>query len=197
MAKIQSRSSLINALTMGGGTFFIALVAGYGSQIFLGEITSIILSFILLILIILTGIIFDIIGVATAVAKEAPFHARAAKKIPGARQAIGLIRNADRVASFSSDVVGDASGTLSGAIGAVIILRLIGQHGSIDPLIHTLMTAIIAAFTVGGKAFGKSFALREANEIVFFVGRVLYGIEKLTRKQPFNYKNGSKKGRRQ
>lgn len=182
---------------MGGGTFFIALVAGYGSQIFLGEITSIILSFILLILIILTGIIFDIIGVATAVAKEAPFHARAAKKIPGARQAIGLIRNADRVASFSSDVVGDASGTLSGAIGAVIILRLIGQHGSIDPLIHTLMTAIIAAFTVGGKAFGKSFALREANEIVFFVGRVLYGIEKLTRKQPFNYKNGSKKGRRQ
>ncbi|BCV21772.1 hypothetical protein [Moorella sp. Hama-1] len=194
MAKAQGRSSWLNALTMGGGTFFIALAAGYGSQFFLGKITSVILSFALLLLIILAGIIFDIIGVATAAAVEAPLHARAAKKIPGARQGLSLLRNADRVASFCNDVIGDASGTLSGAVGAVIILRLVGQHGAEDILISTLMTAVVAAVTVGGKALGKSFALRQANEIVFFVGRVLYALEKLTGWRPVQ--NGSRKGRR-
>ncbi|MGI9861209.1 hypothetical protein SDD30_07480 [Moorella naiadis] len=195
MAKTQGRSSWLNALTMGGGTFFIALAAGYGSQFFLGKITSIILSFVLLLLIILAGILFDIIGVATAAAVEAPLHARAAKKIPGARQGLSLLRNADRVATFCNDVIGDASGTLSGAIGAVIILRLVGQHGTEDILISTLMTAVVAAVTVGGKALGKSFALRQANEIVFFVGRLLHAIEKVTGWQPIQ--NGSRKGRRQ
>lgn len=195
MAKTQGRSSWLNALTMGGGTFFIALAAGYGSQFFLGKITSIILSFALLLLIILAGIVFDIIGVATAAATEAPLHARAAKKIPGARQGLMLLRNADRVATFCNDVVGDASGTLSGAVGAVIILRLVGQHGAEDILVSTLMTAIVAAMTVGGKALGKSFALSQANEIVFFVGRVLYTVERVTGWRPVQ--NGSRKGRRQ
>lgn len=194
MAKTQGRSSWKNALTMGGGTFFIALAAGYGSQFFLGKITSIILSFALLLLIILAGIVFDIIGVATAAASEAPLHARAAKRIPGARQALTLLRKADRVTTFCNDVIGDASGTLSGAVGAVIILRLAGRHGAEDILISTVMTAVIAAVTVGGKAMGKSFALREANEVVFFVGRVLCTIERLTGWQPIS--SSPRKGRR-
>ncbi|WXJ95179.1 hypothetical protein MCACP_16630 [Neomoorella carbonis] len=194
MARSQSRSSWKNALTMGGGTFFIALAVGYGSQAFLGRMTSIILSFVLLMLIILAGIVFDIVGVATAAASEVPLHARAAKKIPGARQALGLLRNADRVTSFATDVVGDVCSTLSGAVGAVIILRLAGQHGAEDVLVSTIMTAIISAVTVGGKALGKGFALRQANDIIFFVGRLLYGVEKLTGWRPFNYTN--QKGRR-
>ncbi|GEA15946.1 hypothetical protein E308F_21900 [Moorella sp. E308F] len=194
MARSQGRSSWKNALTMGGGTFFIALAVGYGSQVFLGRITSIILTFTLLLLIIVAGIAFDIVGVATAAASEVPLHARAAKKIPGARQALGLLRNAERVASFATDVVGDVCSTLSGAVGAVIILRLAGQHGAEDLLVSTIMTAIISAVTVGGKALGKGFALRQANDIIFFVGRLLYGVEKLTGWRPFNYV--PQKGRR-
>ncbi|WP_258359203.1 hypothetical protein [Moorella sulfitireducens (nom. illeg.)] len=194
MARTQGRSSWKNALTMGGGTFFIAMAVGYGSQVFLGKITSIILTFSLLLIIIVAGIAFDIIGVATAAASEVPLHARAAKKVPGARQALGLLRNAERVATFSTDVVGDVCSTLSGAVGAVIILRLAGQHGAEDLMVSTIMTAIISAVTVGGKALGKGFALRQANDIIFFVGKLLYGIEKMTGWRPFNYT--SQKGRR-
>jgi len=179
---------------MGGGTFFIALVLGYSSQFFLVKFTSVIIAFALLLLIILVGITFDIIGMATAIAGKAPLHARAAKKIPGARQALSLLDNADRLASFSTDVVGDISGTLSGALGAVIIIRLLGQRGADNLIINTVMTAIIAALAVGGKAWGKVFALQEANEIVFFVGRVMYGLEKITGWYPF--KQTPEKGRR-
>jgi len=195
LAKAQGRSSWKNALTMGGGTFFIALFLGYSSQIFLSHITSIFLSFSLLLLIILVGIIFDILGVATTAACEPPLNARAAKKIPGARQALGLLRNADKVASFSTDVVGDISGTLSGALGAVIIIRLLGKHGTEDLFINTIMMAIIAALTVGGKAWGKGIAIREADKIIFLAGRILYGVEKITGWYPF--KNNDRKGRRQ
>lgn len=194
MAKIQGRSSWKNALTMGGGTFFIALVLGYSYQLFITNFTSLILAFALLLLVILVGIIFDIIGMATAVAGEAPLHARAAKKIPGARQALSLLKNADRVTSFSNDVVGDICGTLSGAMGAVIIIRLLGQRGVDDFIISTVMTAVIAAVTVGGKAWGKAFALREANEIVLFVGQIMYGLEKTVGWRPF--KQPPTKGRR-
>ncbi|PRR69867.1 CNNM domain-containing protein [Neomoorella humiferrea] len=194
MARNLGRSSWRNALTMGGGTFFIALAVGYGSQAFLGSITSIVLSFFLLLIIILAGIVFDIIGVATAAASEAPLNARAARKIPGARQALGLLRNAERVTSFATDVVGDVCSTLSGAVGAVIIIRLVGRHGAEDMLVSTLMTAAVSAVTVGGKALGKGFALRQANDIIFFVGRLLYALERVTGWYPFNYP--SQKGRR-
>jgi len=194
LTRAQGRSSWRNALTMGGGTFFIALAVGYSSQVFLEKIISIIFSFTLLLLIILTGIVFDIIGVAAAAAIEAPLHARAAKKVPGARQALNLLRNADRVASLATDVVGDICGTLSGAIGAVIILRLTGRHGAEDLVMSTVMMAAVSALTVGGKALGKGFALREANEIIFFAGRILYGIERITGWRPFN--NVPQKGRR-
>ena len=62
-------------------------------------IHSIIVSFIILLFIIFIGIIFDLIGMAVTAADEKPFHAKAAKKIPGAKQAIYLVR-ADRVAGF-------------------------------------------------------------------------------------------------
>ncbi len=179
---------------MGGGTFFIALALGYGSQFFIAKAPSLILAFALLMLIILIGIIFDIIGMATAVASKASLNARAAKKIAGARQALALVNNADRVASFSTDVVGDISGTLSWALGAVIIIRLVGLQGADDVLISTVMTALVAAVTVGGKAWGKAIALREADEIVFWVGRVLFVLEKIVGWRPF--KHPPKKGQR-
>ena len=46
-------------------------------------------------------------------------------KYPGAKEAVLLAKNADKVASFCNDVLGDISGTFSGAIGAAIVVRLI------------------------------------------------------------------------
>ncbi|MHB1420909.1 MAG: hypothetical protein ACYCX4_15235 [Bacillota bacterium] len=167
------------ALLVGLGAFFLAIIVGFGSQGLLNNIPSIEVAFALLLMIILVGIIFDIVGVAATVASEAPFHAKAAKKAEGARQAIHLIRHADQVASFCNDVVGDISGTLSGATGAAIIFRLISeQNDSHNAVAGTIMTALVAALTIGGKAFGKSYAIGEADEIIYKVARILAWIEK-------------------
>ncbi|MHB1125345.1 MAG: hypothetical protein ACYC2T_00075 [Bacillota bacterium] len=169
MAKTTKR-----ALLVGLGAFFLAILVGYGSQGLLENIPSIEVAFALLLLIILVGIVFDVVGVAATVAIESPFHAKAAKKIPGAPQAIQLIRNADRVASFCNDVVGDISGTLSGATGVAIIFRLLTEQADGNKAIAgTLMTALVAALTIGGKAYGKSYAIGQANEIIYRVAKIL------------------------
>ncbi|TDA67798.1 MAG: hypothetical protein D9V47_09820 [Clostridia bacterium] len=177
MAKNGQRALRQGMLT-GLGAFFLALVVNFGSQGLLSSLTSIILSFLLLLVIILVGIIFDVVGVATTAAKEAPFHARAARKQVGARQAIQLIRHADRVASFCNDVVGDVAGTLSGAVGAVMVTRLVaGGMPAPELWLSTVMIAGVAALTIGGKAFAKGFAIREAEAIVYRVGYVLALVE--------------------
>ena len=73
---------------------------------------------------ILLGILFDIIGVAVTAADERPFHSMAAHKIPGAREALRLIRRANKVSSFCNDVVGDICGIVSGSTAAVIVVQL-------------------------------------------------------------------------
>ncbi|MBO8168208.1 MAG: hypothetical protein H0Z35_03365 [Thermoanaerobacteraceae bacterium] len=165
---------LVRSLLIAVSTFILAIIASFTSQVILKNITSLILAFIILAVIILVGIIFDIIGVAATVASETPFHAKAAKKISGSRQSLYIIKNADAVASFANDVIGDISGTLSGAVGAVIVLRLVaGQPSSVQVAAGTVMTALIAAIIVGGKAFGKFVAINKAEEIIFQVGRLL------------------------
>lgn len=61
----------------------------------------------ILILTIFVGIIFDIIGVAVTVAKEEEMHAKASKKIQGAKTSIKLIRNSSKVSNICADVIGD------------------------------------------------------------------------------------------
>ena len=72
-------------------------------------------AFLILLLIVLIGIIFDIIGVAVTSADEKPFHSMASRKVPGAMESIRLLRNAERVSSICNDVVGDICGVVSGA----------------------------------------------------------------------------------
>ena len=78
-----------------------------------------------LLLIILIGIAFDILGVAVTAAPDQPLHSMAARKVRGAKEAIGLIKNADRVASICNDVIGDICGVVSGSAAAVIAVRLL------------------------------------------------------------------------
>jgi len=178
---VNTRKALHQAIFIGAGTFLLAILIGLGSQGLLDKIKSLVISFALLGSIILIGIVFDVIGVAAAAATEVPFHSRAAKKVLGARQAIWLVRHADRVSSFCNDVVGDVCGTLSGAVGASVLLRLlVDGSGPGDILAGTLMTAFIAALTVGGKALSKNLAINEAHDIIFHVGFLLAWLERTT-----------------
>ena len=128
----------------------------------------------ILALITLTGIVSDVIGVAVTVADEVPFHARASKRLNGARQSLWLVRNADRVAAFANDVIGDLAGTISGAAVAVLTIRLaMGIPEGYDRIVHIAGVALLAGLTVSGKAVGKGYALAHANDIVSGVGRLL------------------------
>lgn len=98
----------------------------------------------------------------------------AAKKVKGAREAVWLSRNANKVSSICNDVVGDISGIISGATGAIIIGRLTAGMSVLPLTIITLtITGLIAALTIGGKAIGKGIGIGYSIQIVFRVGKML------------------------
>ena len=107
-------------------------------------------AFLILFVIVLVGIMFDVVGVAVTSADERPFHSMAARKVPGAQEAISLLRNAERVGSICNDVVGDICGVISGSASAVIASKVIAHFTFSWPnLISLLMSALVAATTVG------------------------------------------------
>ncbi|MBO8137286.1 MAG: hypothetical protein H0Z40_04020 [Desulfotomaculum sp.] len=185
----KSSVSIFYVLIIGIGSFTLAVIFSIISELFIRELESIALSFIILLVIIFIGITFDVLGTAVTAAQEAPFHAMAANRVLGAQQSVYLIRNADRVANIANDVIGDIAGTVSGALGISIVARLIIIKPQWDVFIlNILITASIAAMTVAGKALGKKFALRYCHNIIFFVGKNIAWIQKLMGKDPFRKK---------
>lgn len=141
------------------------------------------LSFVVLLVIILIGVLFDIIGVAVTAADEKPFHSMASKKVPEAATAIRMLRRADRVSSFCNDVVGDICGVVSGSASAVIAARaVVGMDPGWARLVQLLMSALVAGMTVGGKAFGKSLAMNNSTEIIHLAARIVYGVRQLPKR---------------
>lgn len=142
------------------------------------ESSTIPVAFLILLLIILIGIVFDIIGMAVASADEKPFHAMAARKVTGAKESIKLLRNAERVSSICNDVVGDICGVVSGAASATIAAQILANFDFSWPdIVSLLMSSLAAALTVGGKAMGKSFAVRSSTSIVYLTGQIIYAVQ--------------------
>ncbi len=139
--------------------------------------SGIIVAFSILLVIILVGIVFDIIGVAVTSADEKPFHSMAARKVPGAAEAIKLLRKAEKVSSICNDVIGDICGVVSGSASATIAAQILVSAKFEWPQILTLlMSSMVSALTVGGKAIGKTFAINSSTVIVHFVGKMIYFI---------------------
>ena len=119
------------------------------------------------ILFVLLGVVFDMIGVAVTASDEKPIHSMNARKVRGADVATVFKKNADKVSSFCNDVVGDVCGIISGSAGVVIAASLT-KIIKIEPLYISLIgTALIAALTIGGKALGKGIAIKNSNNILF------------------------------
>lgn len=131
-------------------------------------------SFLILLIIVFVGIVFDIIGVAVTSADESPFHSMAARKVIGSQEAIRLLRNAERVSSICNDVIGDICGVVSGSASATIAAQLLTKFEFSWPtVIGLLMSAFVSGITVGGKAIGKTFAVNSSTTIVHFVGKTI------------------------
>lgn len=135
---------------------------------------NLIMAFIILSIFIAIGVVFDIIGVAVTSANETPFHSLSSQKVRGAKEAVRLIRNADKVGSFCNDVIGDIVGIVSGSATTAIVVMLMAIGGfNSQFVLGIVMTAIVAALTIGGKAIGKRVAIEKANDIVFTVGKIV------------------------
>ena len=125
--------------------------------------------------IIVVGIVFDIIGVAFASTDHAPFIAMSAKKNRKAHYALKLLKNADIVSNFCNDVIGDICGIVSGAAGAAIALKALAFNAGLpDMVVSIAISALIAASTVGGKAWGKKLAFKNGKDIVMAIGSVAH-----------------------
>lgn len=181
MANNKSSVSVSYIISVSAGSFLLAVFFFWLSQIIADKIQSLVLSVVFLSFIVLVGILADIIGVSVTAASEVPLHAKAAKRVPGAAEGVLLVRNADRVANLMNDVVGDIAGTVSGALGISLVVQLMTYwRGSSQLMLNMLLTALIAAVTVGGKAYGKRIALVHADDVIFIVGRFLNGIARVT-----------------
>ena len=158
--------------------FFVTiLVSGtisFASDLLMAN-SSMFVAFIILMAIVLIGILFDVIGVAVTSADEKPFHSMAARKVPGAQESIRLLRNAERVSSICNDVVGDICGVVSGSASATIAAQVLRNFEfSVESIIPLIMSALVAGFTVGGKAIGKTFAMNSCTNIVHGVGKLVW-----------------------
>lgn len=170
------------AVRVGLLSFLLAVLVNWGSSLALNRV-HVAIAFIIVFLLIAVGIVFDMLGTSVTAAELAPFNAMASKKVPGARQALWLARNADSVASFCNDVVGDVAGAVTGAAGATVALKLtLAMQGGTwaEQLLSLLIIGLISGLTVGGKAAGKTFAITRATSVVMVAGRVIYWIEQIT-----------------
>ncbi|MDR3288667.1 MAG: hypothetical protein LBT22_04505 [Peptococcaceae bacterium] len=174
-------------------TFFTATVVSGASIVLLNHTKPWVAALVLLIVVFL-HVVFDTVGTASTAATEPPHHARAAKKIYGAKQSIMLVKNADVVSTFTNDIVGDVTSTLGGAMAATIVLSLIREYprmSAYEVSVNTLMLALVASLTVAGKALGKTLAIQRADHIIGIVGRIMAMFEDVI---PWRTKDHKKQG---
>ena len=131
------------------------------------------ISIFLVLIFIFIGIIFDMIGLSAQTADAKIFHSMATKKVKGAKKAIELIKQKDKVSSLLNDVVGDICGVISGSCGLAISINLSSIFDFNKILTTVIVTSIISAMTIGGKAFGKTIAIKNSNEIIFEFAKIL------------------------
>ena len=144
----------------------LSLLFGIASELVLSK-STIVISIIVIFVFIAVAILTDMIGLAVASSNIEHFTAMASRKVKGSKQALSLIKNADKVSSVLSDVIGDVCSILSGAAGASIVAKIAIDNGGdfLSILIPSLIAAIIAGLTIGGKAMFKRIAIKHANAI--------------------------------
>ena len=129
----------------------MSALLSFASEAILSQ-AGLLLALLILIFFIVLGIVFDIIGVAVTAADPKPFHSMAAHKEKGAKEALSLLRNADRV----------------------IVTRLQSGLDLQSVWVSVGVTALVSGLTIGGKAIGKPFAMSQSKQVVYLAGRFLH-----------------------
>ena len=137
------------------------------------ENVSLLIAILITFLFIILGIIFDIVGVAVTSGNEVAFHSMSSRKVKGGKIGVKLLKNTDKVSSVCCDVIGDVCGIVSGTSGVVIASLIIKLTDINELLVSLLVTGLISALTIGGKALGKGLAINKSKEIVTIFSKIL------------------------
>ena len=97
------------------------------------------------------------------------------KQVFGYRNDLRTLVENVALRSFCNDVIGDIAGIVSGSTLAVIVAHLFAGGGS---AISVVMTAVLSAVTVGGKAIGKTVAMKNSNKIVHIASVIIYSFSR-------------------
>lgn len=180
--KARKQKSWVWSLKITIATLLLALVFSYFSDL-TAQTENIVVTILLLVFLILGSIFFDGIGVAVTACELTPLVSMSSRKIYGAKTATKLVKNANKVSSICSDVIGDIFGIISGACSIVIVLAILKLTKTVGQEILTMViSSIVAALTVGGKAFIKNIAIKNSKEMVMFVARIVGIFDKDERK---------------
>jgi len=174
MSKRKSRrtSFYLQALGLSIAGFFLS----FGMNFSLERITDRIpleLTLPLFAGVILLGVACDAVGVASARADEQALLSMASRRVSGAREAVWYVRNASRVSSVFSDLMGDVSATLGGALAVAMAIRLRGSFSPDTlPYLASAAVGVASLLSIGGKALSKPFALKYSEAIILFLGKL-------------------------
>jgi hypothetical protein len=154
-------------------TLFLAIFFSIISEVIVSR-SSVAIAYILIFLLVGVNILFDIIGTSAASCNIETFLSMASRKLRGAKLAVYFAKNASRVSSICCDVIGDICGIVSGAAGSSIIIKQLIEGERNEILVYSiLLSSLIAAITVSGKALGKSYAIKNSDNIILKVSRIL------------------------
>lgn len=153
-------------------TFILAAIFSGISNVISSTFNNAILAIIIL-LVTSIGIIFDMVGTACLTAEEKNFHAKNSRKIKGAKESISIIKNAVVIANICNDIIGDICGIVSGGLGAVLAINLSKSFSWNVTIATIIISALISSITVGCKAIFKNVAIKNCDNIIFKVGKIM------------------------
>lgn len=151
----------------------LGVVIAFGAEVLLSD-TAIAIAISLIVVLVLIGVLFDMMGLAVSSSDPVPLRSMASRKVRGAKHALHLVDNAHKVSSIFNDIVGDSIGIITGVCGAALAAELAsGLNGYARIGVAVAVSAVIAAMTIGGKAAMKSVAMRHSTRIVLAIGKFM------------------------
>lgn len=163
---------LIWGLSVMALSFALTVLFSFVTEISITEKSPVWVCVIVLLVLLVLNIGCDVLANAIISCTPDAFYAMASNKIKGAKRSVTFCRNASKLGSIFADVIGDICGIVSGAAGAALAVIVAVNGGSTKQIIASIVvSAIIGALTVGGKALFKHFAIKYSHGIVFGFAR--------------------------
>ena len=168
--KLKKYAWLIWGISVFFLSFALTVVFSFLTEVAVKDSEAFVCVLVLFILLIL-NITCDVLANAIMSCSPEAYHAMASKKIKGAKRAVTFCRNASKLSSIFADVIGDICGIVSGAAGAALVVHMASAGITGTRIASILISAVIGAVTLGGKALFKHFAVTFNRQIVFGFAR--------------------------